>query len=119
MDLGLKGKTALVLGAGGGLGGAIAATLAREGARVAIGDIDTSALERTAKEVSQVGSEALSLAWDLGDLAEIEQHVGAIEARFGPVDVLINNTGAHRRPLLLVKMLPSGTRASRPWCCPS
>jgi 3-oxoacyl-[acyl-carrier protein] reductase len=61
MDLGLKGKTALVLGAGGGLGGAIAATLAREGARVAIGDIDTSALERTAKEVSQVGSEALSL----------------------------------------------------------
>jgi 3-oxoacyl-[acyl-carrier protein] reductase len=93
MDLGLKGKTALVLGAGGGLGGAIAATLAREGARVAIGDIDTSALERTAKEVSQVGSEALSLAWDLGDLAVIDQHVGTIEARFGPVDVLINNTG--------------------------
>src|SRR3954454_777409 len=93
MDLGLKGKTALVLGAGGGLGGAIAATLAREGARVAIGDIDFPALERTAKEVSQVGSEALSLTWDLGDLAVIDQHVGTIEARFGPVDVLINNTG--------------------------
>jgi 3-oxoacyl-[acyl-carrier protein] reductase len=93
MDLGLKGKIALVLGAGGGLGGAIAATLAREGARLAIGDIDASALERTAKEVSQAGSEALSLPWDLGDLAVIEQNVGAIEARFGPVDVLINNTG--------------------------
>src|SRR3954467_1841898 len=93
MDLGLKGQTALVLGAGGGLGGAIAATLAREGARVAIGDIDFPALERTAKEVSQVGSEALSLTWDLGDLAVIDQHVGTIEARFGPVDVLINNTG--------------------------
>jgi len=93
MDLGLKGKTALVLGAGGGLGGAIAATLAREGARLAIGDIDASALERTAKEVSQAGSEALSLPWDLGDLAVTEQNVGAIEAHFGPVDVLINNTG--------------------------
>src|SRR3954453_10971178 len=93
MDLGLKGKTALVLGAGGGLGGAIAATLAREGARLAIGDIEASALERTAKEVSQAGSEALSLTWDLGDIAAIERHVGAIEARFGPVDVLINNTG--------------------------
>ena len=40
MDLGITGKTALVLGAGGGLGGAIAKALAREGARVALGDID-------------------------------------------------------------------------------
>jgi 3-oxoacyl-[acyl-carrier protein] reductase len=43
MDLGLQGKTALVLGAGGGLGGAIARTLAREGVRVAIADIDAQA----------------------------------------------------------------------------
>jgi len=93
MDLGLKGRTALVLGAGGGLGMAIAATLAREGARLAIGDIDPSALERTATEVSQVGSEALSLPWDLADLSQIESHVSSIERQFGPVDVLINNTG--------------------------
>jgi 3-oxoacyl-[acyl-carrier protein] reductase len=93
MDLGLKGRTALVLGAGGGLGMAIAATLAREGARLAIGDIDPSALERTATEVSQVGSEALSLPWDLADLSQIESHVWSIERQFGPVDVLINNTG--------------------------
>src|SRR5215207_11422731 len=93
MDLGLKGKTALVLGAGGGLGMAIAAMLAREGARLAIGDIDPSALERTATEVSQVGSEALSLPWDLADLSQIDGHVSSIERQFGPVDVLINNTG--------------------------
>jgi 3-oxoacyl-[acyl-carrier protein] reductase len=93
MGLGLKGRTALVLGAGGGLGMAIAATLAREGARLAIGDIDPSALERTATEVSQVGSEALSLPWDLADLSQIESHVWSIERQFGPVDVLINNTG--------------------------
>ena len=47
MDLGLKGKVALVLGAGGGLGGAIARTLAREGAKVAAADIDADSVNRT------------------------------------------------------------------------
>ena len=46
MDLGLKGKTALVLGAAGGLGGAIARALAREGARVAVGDVNAESLAR-------------------------------------------------------------------------
>ena len=48
MDLGLRGKTALVLGAGGGLGRAIAKSLAQEGARVAVGDIKAEALDPTA-----------------------------------------------------------------------
>ncbi|MBI5111218.1 MAG: SDR family oxidoreductase [Rhodovulum sp.] len=93
MDLGLAGKTALVLGAGGGLGGAIALALAQEGARVAIGDIDGEALKRTAAAIEGAGSKALPLTWDLADLAAIEGHVAAIEAAFGPVDVLVNNTG--------------------------
>ncbi|RAI37382.1 SDR family oxidoreductase [Rhodoplanes roseus] len=93
MDLGLAGKTALVLGAGGGLGGAIAAALAQEGARVAIGDIDGDALNKTAAAIEAAGSKALPLTWDLADLASIETHVAAIEKAFGPVDVLVNNTG--------------------------
>ncbi|CAL8979816.1 3-oxoacyl-[acyl-carrier-protein] reductase FabG [Rhodoplanes serenus] len=93
MDLGLAGKTALVLGAGGGLGGAIALALAQEGARVAIGDIDGEALKRTAAAIEGASSKALPLTWDLADLAAIEGHVAAIEAAFGPVDVLVNNTG--------------------------
>ncbi|MTW19304.1 SDR family oxidoreductase [Rhodoplanes serenus] len=93
MDLGLAGKTALVLGAGGGLGGAIALALAQEGARVAIGDIDGEALKRTAAAIEGAGSKALPLTWDLADLAAIEGHVAAIETTFGPVDVLVNNTG--------------------------
>lgn len=93
MDLGLAGKTALVLGAGGGLGGAIALALAQEGARVAIGDIDGDALKRTAAAIEGAGSKALPLTWDLADLTAIEGHVAAIEAAFGPVDVLVNNTG--------------------------
>jgi 3-oxoacyl-[acyl-carrier protein] reductase len=93
MELGLKGRTALVLGAGGGLGGAIAMSLAREGARVALGDIEQSALERTAAAVAAAGSEALPLVWELSNLALIDGHVASIESRFGQVDILINNTG--------------------------
>ena len=93
MDLGLSGKTALVLGAGGGLGSAIARTLAREGARVALADIDLSAASAVAQEISACGVQAMALAWDLGDLSVIEANISRIERELGPIDVLINNTG--------------------------
>jgi 3-oxoacyl-[acyl-carrier protein] reductase len=93
MDLGLKGKVAFVLGAGGGLGSAIAQTLAQEGARVALGDIDEAALTTVSGSIGQNGGEALALPFDLADIASIERQVSAIEAKLGPVDVLINNTG--------------------------
>jgi 3-oxoacyl-[acyl-carrier protein] reductase len=93
MDLGLRGKTALVLGAGGGLGRAIARALAREGARVGVADVSAAALPPTLQEISDAGSEGLALVWDLGDLTLIDRHVGELERAFGPVDVLINNTG--------------------------
>ncbi len=93
MDLGLRGKMALVLGAGGGLGRAIARSLAQEGARVAVGDIKAEALDPTLQDITAGGSEGLPLTWDLADLSQIESHVSSIEQRFGPVDVLVNNTG--------------------------
>ncbi|MCD2513412.1 SDR family oxidoreductase [Comamonas endophytica] len=93
MDLGLNGKTALVLGAGGGLGGAIARTLAREGAQVALADIDLAAARAVADEINASGAKAIALQWDLGDLAVIEPNILHIESELGPVDVLVNNTG--------------------------
>jgi len=93
MDFGIRGKTALVLGAGGGLGGAIAKALAREGAKVALGDIDPQALDRAAAEIREGGGTALPIQWDLGDLAVIADRVAKIEAEFGPVEILVNNTG--------------------------
>lgn len=93
MDLGLAGRTALVLGGGGGLGSAIAVALAREGARVAVADINENAAAATVRTIEQAGAQALALAWDLGDLSIVDARIAAIEARFGPVDVLVNNTG--------------------------
>ncbi|MDQ0512499.1 SDR family oxidoreductase [Ancylobacter amanitiformis] len=93
MDLGLNGRTALVLGAGGGLGRAIARTLAEEGAKLALVDIDAEALDVTRAELDARGATCLSLAWNLADIGAAAAHVAAIEAALGPVDVLVNNTG--------------------------
>lgn len=93
MELGIRGKVALVLGAGGGLGGAMARSLAREGARVALGDIDLAAAEATAAAIRAEGGVALPLSWDLADLTAIEPNVARIEAEFGSIGILINNTG--------------------------
>jgi 3-oxoacyl-[acyl-carrier protein] reductase len=93
MDLGLKGKTALVLGAGGGLGGAIAKTLATEQAQVAVADINKDAAEKTVADIRVNGGSAMALEWDLSNLGTIEGNLAAIEKQFGSVDVLVNITG--------------------------
>jgi len=93
MNLGLAGKTALVLGAGGGLGSAIASTLAREGANVAVADLHGEAAERTAEMVRAAGRNSLALAWDLAELGAIDGHISQIERELGQVDILVNNTG--------------------------
>lgn len=93
MDLGLNDKVALVLGAGGGLGSAIASTLAKEGARVALADMDGAAVDRVAADITQTGGKAVAVPFDLADRAAMTARVKEIEAAFGPVDILVNNTG--------------------------
>jgi 3-oxoacyl-[acyl-carrier protein] reductase len=93
MDLQLQDKVALIMGAGGGLGSAIAKTLAQEGVKVVIADINEQALAQTEALLKALGADVLSICWDLGDLMIIDQHVSTIEAHFGPVDILFNNTG--------------------------
>lgn len=93
MDLGLNGKTALVLAGGAGLGKAIALALGREGAHVAVAARTTATVEETARAIESAGSQALALTWDIGDLSVLKSNVAAIESRFGPVDILVNNTG--------------------------
>lgn len=93
MDLGIKDKTALVLGAGGGLGGAIAKSLAREGVRVAVGNRSVEGAERTVAEIRAAGGEAIPVIWNLGNLSQIDARVAEVEATYGSIDILVNNTG--------------------------
>ncbi len=93
MDLQLQGKVALVLGAGGGLGGAMAEALAREGVKVAITGRRAEPLEARAKVIRDAGGTALPIVWDLADLDAIERVVQQVEAELGGIDILVNNTG--------------------------
>jgi 3-oxoacyl-[acyl-carrier protein] reductase len=92
MDLGIAGRTALVLGAGGGLGSAVPVVLAREGVKVAL-DIDHTSLTATAELLADAGRTSKTIIWDLGNLAAVDAHVGAIESDLGVVDILVNITG--------------------------
>ncbi|MDV3129718.1 SDR family oxidoreductase [Mycobacterium sp. 21AC1] len=93
MDLGIAGRTALVLGASGGLGGAIAVRLAQEGANVAVAGRSAEALDVAGRHIKQAGTTALPLIWDLGDPDGMEPSVAEVERTLGPVDILVNNTG--------------------------
>ena len=93
MEFELKGKTALVLGGGGGLGRAISIALAAEGANIAIADIDGKAIAETEAALSALDAKSVGLVWDLADLSLIDGHVAAIESGLGLVDILVNITG--------------------------
>jgi 3-oxoacyl-[acyl-carrier protein] reductase len=93
MDLQLRGKTALVLAASGGLGAAIAAGLAAEGVKVAITGTNAAKLDTAAGAIKAAGGTALPLVWDLGDPALIDPSISRVEADLGPIDILVNNTG--------------------------
>ena len=90
MDLGLNGRTALVMASSKGIGKAIAAALAREGARVAM---TSRSLERVQKAAREIGPEVLALEADTDDLGAMAALPGEVESRLGPVDILVTNTG--------------------------
>jgi len=93
MDFGLNGKTALVFGASGGLGAAMARALAAEGANVVLAARNEAALAALATELAGHGVRTHAMAWDLADLAGHAARVAAAEAALGPIDILVNNTG--------------------------
>jgi len=93
MDYGISGRTALVLGAGGGLGSAVCEALAREGVRVVAAGRSAGPLQATLARLQAIGASATTRVWDLGDLDAVAGHLAAIEAEAGPIDILFNNTG--------------------------
>jgi 3-oxoacyl-[acyl-carrier protein] reductase len=94
----LTGKCALVTGASGGLGAAIAATLAQAGAKVALSGTRVEALESVK---AKIGERAVVAPGDLGDAAATEKLFKDAEAALGQVDILVNNAGLTRDGLAM------------------
>jgi NAD(P)-dependent dehydrogenase (short-subunit alcohol dehydrogenase family) len=86
----LTGRVVAITGGGRGIGRAIAHALAREGARVAIGDLDRESAEQAA---AALGDGALGLGVDVTDNAGLVAFLDEVEQRLGPLDVLVNNAG--------------------------
>ncbi|MEO0635310.1 MAG: L-iditol 2-dehydrogenase [Pseudomonadota bacterium] len=84
----LEGRTALITGAARGIGRAFAEAYVREGASVAIADID---FERAQKTASEIGSAAMAVVMDVQDQASIDEAVAQVAERLGGIDILINN----------------------------
>lgn len=93
MDLKLAGRSALVTGAGQGVGRRIALTLAGEGARVAVNDLVRERAQRVADEIVAAGGQAMALPFDVTDGDAVRAAIGQVEAAWGAVDILVNNAG--------------------------
>ncbi|HEY7133439.1 MAG TPA: SDR family NAD(P)-dependent oxidoreductase [Acidimicrobiia bacterium] len=89
----LTGRTALVTGAGQGVGAGIARLLASQGAWVLVNDLRAERAERTVDAVTAAGGKATVVAFDVTDYDAVRGGVAEAEAAFGPVDVLVNNAG--------------------------
>ncbi|MES2101293.1 MAG: 2-hydroxycyclohexanecarboxyl-CoA dehydrogenase [Pseudomonadota bacterium] len=88
-----EGRTVVVTGGGGGIGGATCRRFATEGARVAVFDIDLDAATTVAEAIVAAGGQAAAFACDITDRASVDAAVAAAEARLGPIAVLVNNAG--------------------------
>ena len=97
MELGLKGKVAIITGASRGIGEAIAKEFLAEGCRVAICARDNERLQQTAAALRQGGGEVLALATDVTDAQAVGRLAQAVNDQWGRIDILVNNAGTHLR----------------------
>lgn len=98
----LKGRVAVVTGAGTGMGRSMALSLAAEGVDLVVSDIEGAAAEAVRDEAIALGRRAIAVATDVSDLGQVEALADAAYAEFGRVDILINNAGVTLRPFRAV-----------------
>ena len=97
----LKDKVAIITGGGRGIGRAIAIAYAAEGARIVIAARSTEQLDEVATEITDQGTEVLTVPTDLRINADVENLVQKTVDRFGRIDILVNNAGVNPRGLFL------------------
>ena len=101
MELGLKGKVAVVTGGTEGIGKATALQLAREGANVEICARTQKALVEVAAQLQKTGSQSLAVQADMSKVEDIERFMKAVVDKFGRIDILVNNAGTSKRGTFL------------------
>jgi 3-oxoacyl-[acyl-carrier protein] reductase len=97
----LEGQVAIITGAGGGIGSAIAGRLGASRASVVVNDLDEPAAAAVAEELEGMGVETMTNTGSVADLAAMQEMVDRALDRFGHVDILVNNAGITRDALLL------------------
>lgn len=96
----LNGRSAVITGAGGGLGRAEALALAGAGARVVVNDYSPDAADAVVAEIKELGGEALAVAGDVGDWTLGQTMVDAAVETFGSLDIVVNNAGVLRDSMI-------------------
>ena len=106
MDLGLKGKTAIVTGAGSqiGFGRTIALTLAKEGCDIVVSDIDITGANKTVEQIIALGVKAIAVYCDITDGESVREMVNKAENEFRKIDILVNNAGGCTPPKPFMEM---------------
>lgn len=89
----LAGKVALITGAGRGIGQGMALLFAKEGADIAIGDLDLSSAEETAGEVRKIGRRAIAIKADVAESNDVDMMVDSVLSNLGGIHILVNNAG--------------------------
>lgn len=92
----LAGRSAIVTGAGSGIGRAVAVGFAAEGARVAVADIDEARVAETVAAITDAGGDAFGVRVDVSDRASIDSMMGDVLARFETIDAVLSNAGISR-----------------------
>jgi len=108
MDLGLRGKVAVVTGGGSGIGKATGLLLAREGAAVCVADLHRDRAENVAAEIQSQGGDAVGIAADVSHHADVERMMAGVVQRWKRIDVMINNAG-------IILQAPTVDMTERQW----
>jgi 3-oxoacyl-[acyl-carrier protein] reductase len=97
----IDNKVAIVTGGGGGIGGAIVQRFAREGAKLTVADIDTTAAKASAANVADKGGDAISIATDVTHKKSVDEMVRATLDRWSRIDILVNVAGGADRKMVV------------------
>jgi len=113
----LDGKIAIVTGSASGIGRQIALRFAREGARVAVADLNLGAAQEVASEIARGGSPAIAVGMNVADEAQVEAGVAEVATRLGGVDILVSNAGIqHIAPLVDLTLADGSVRFIKAQC---